>query len=237
MPFVKYSTLVFMIRILLFLSLLMNGSNCFAKAKQTITIRLEHRLNQLPLSGNRSTVNTFNDSLTVYKWQYYLSGFFVTDSISGKQITIAKTPVLINAFDTSVIILEVPKGRYSKIGFTVGVDSIYNVTGVQTGDLDPAKAMFWTWQTGYIHVKVEGNSPQSKAPFKKFTYHIGGYKHPFNTNRRITLDYTNNNRPVNINVDLQPLFNVISVKDNAGIMSPNQAAINMADALPLMFSL
>lgn len=236
-PFAKYSILVLMIRILLFLSMLVNGFNCFAKAKHTITIRLEHRLNQLPLSGNRSMVNAFNDSLTVYKWQYYLSQFFVTDSVSGKQMPLSKKPVLINAFDTSTIILEVPGSNYSQIGFTVGVDSIYNVSGVQTGDLDPAKAMFWTWQTGYIHIKVEGYSPQSKAPFKKFTYHIGGFRHPYNTNRVFSMNYIKNNEPVIINVDLQPLLNVMSVKDNASIMSPNMTAINLADALPLMFSL
>ena len=226
-----------MIRVLLILSLLINGLACLAKEKQVIKIQLKHMLNQRSLNENKSTVNTFNDSLTVYKWQYYLSRFFVTDSITGKQTIISKKPVLVNAFDTSDIMLEIPGGNYSQIGFTVGVDSIYNVSGVQTGDLDPVKAMFWTWQTGYIHLKAEGYSPQSKAPFKKFTYHIGGFRHPYNTNRTVSLNYIKNNEPLVIKVDLEPLFNVMSVKENASIMSPNTAAINLADAIPLMFSL
>ena len=56
----------------------------------------------------------------------------------------------------------------------VGVDSARNVSGAQTGALDPAKGMFWTWNTGYIMAKLEGNSPAS--PTGIFEYHIGGFK-------------------------------------------------------------
>jgi hypothetical protein len=34
------------------------------------------------------------------------------------------------------------------IKFLLGVDSLKNVSGIQTGALDPAKGMFWTWNTG-----------------------------------------------------------------------------------------
>jgi hypothetical protein len=38
--------------------------------------------------------------------------------------------------------------------------------------------MFWTWNSGYVMQKLEGQSPQSKAINQKIEYHLGGYSGP-----------------------------------------------------------
>ena len=59
--------------------------------------------------------------------------------------------------------LYLPEGDYTELQFLLGVDSLHNVSGAQTDDLDPAKDMFWTWNSGYVMAKMEGNSPAVKT--------------------------------------------------------------------------
>jgi endonuclease/exonuclease/phosphatase family metal-dependent hydrolase len=45
----------------------------------------------------------------------------------------------------------------SYIRLTLGVDSVTNAAGVHCCALDPANGMYWSWQSGYIQFKLEGN--------------------------------------------------------------------------------
>ena len=61
-----------------------------------------------------------------------------------------------NAGSTRISLKTIP-ASFNRIAFTIGVDSIRNVSGAQTGALDPANGMFWTWNSGYIMAKLEGS--------------------------------------------------------------------------------
>jgi len=71
------------------------------------------------------------------------------------------------------IMKDVPAGKYTEMAYTLGVDSLRNVSGAQTDDLSASKGMFWSWSTGYIMLKAEGASPQSTDG--TFTFHLGGF--------------------------------------------------------------
>lgn len=82
---------------------------------------------------------------------------------------------------------EVPSGDYNKITFTVGVEENGIQEGVAGGNLDPATCnMFWNWNSGYIAIKFEGQSPVSLGGTNGFEtlegvedgilYHIGGWR-------------------------------------------------------------
>lgn len=100
---------------------------------------------------------------------YYL----IDESISASQL---------------VTLTGVPAGEYNKITFTVGVDSAGVVDGASGGVLDPATShMFWNWNSGYIALKFEGQSPVSNGGVggaetitadnpNGMAYHIGGWK-------------------------------------------------------------
>lgn len=80
-----------------------------------------------------------------------------------------------NPLSTILTLSSIPYGDYKALEFTIGVDSARNVSGAQTGALDPANGMFWSWSSGYIMAKMEGLSPQSTATGNKLTFHIGGF--------------------------------------------------------------
>lgn len=42
------------------------------------------------------------------------------------------------------------------ITFSLGVDSLKQAKPLYSGDLNPLKYMYWTWQSGYIQLKAEG---------------------------------------------------------------------------------
>jgi hypothetical protein len=66
-------------------------------------------------------------------------------------VAIPDSYFLVNAADSSTLnqqINNIPEGKYTGITFTMGVDSLRNFAGAQTGVLDPAKGMFWRWNSG-----------------------------------------------------------------------------------------
>ena len=65
---------------------------------------------------------------------------------------------------------------FNGIGFRIGVDSLTQLSGARTGALDPLNGMYWTWNSGYVGVKMEGQSAASAAPGHQIEYHLGGYR-------------------------------------------------------------
>ena len=51
---------------------------------------------------------------------------------------------------------DIPNGEYTKVNYTIGVDAARNTEGAQDGALDLVNGMFWSWNTGYIFMKMEG---------------------------------------------------------------------------------
>ncbi len=120
---------------------------------------------------------------------------------------------------------------YQALQLTIGIDSARNCSGVQLGDLDPAYAsdMFWSWTTGYIFLKLEGNSPQSKN-FNQFVeYHIGGFSGSNKTQKTITIPFNSplaissgTHKKINLKLDVKQLFNgvnKIKISEQGSILS------------------
>jgi hypothetical protein len=75
-----------------------------------------------------------------------------------------------------VVLQDIPAGNYTEVTFTIGVDAGQVDEGAQTGALDPAHGLFWSWNSGYIFCLLEGESPASTETANIFQYHVGGYK-------------------------------------------------------------
>ncbi len=168
----------------------------------TIHLHFKNVVNGRPLALNDSSAhytNANNDNFTVSVFKYYISNIVLTTT-KGNDITIPNTYFLINAADPTSLnpaITGVPPGKYKRIAFTVGIDSAHNFGGAQAGCLDPANGMFWTWNSGYIFLKLEGYSPQSSAKLHKLTFHVGGIKRQ-NTLRSFSYFF---NKPLQIHTD------------------------------------
>jgi len=115
------------------------------------------------------------DQLTFSEYRFYLSNIQLRRS-DGSWWVEPESYRIVNAADAegrSFTMAGIPAGDYTAMRYTLGVDSTRNVSGAQTGALSPANGMFWSWNTGYIMVKVEGTSPQS--PNGGFSFHLGGF--------------------------------------------------------------
>ena len=144
--------------------------------------------------------NVFGEPYSVRNFKFYICHVDLINTDSGKTYHLNKDEhFLINFGDPTAtsISLQAVSYKYNRIAFTIGVDSIRNVSGAQTGALDPANGMFWTWNSGYIMAKLEGNSTVSNQPNQVFEYHIGGFSGADNVVEKVTLSFPLN-QPISL---------------------------------------
>jgi hypothetical protein len=171
--------------------------------------------------------NTVGETYKITALKYYISNIKLKtlDGAVYEDATTAdgaKGYYLINEGDeeTHLVTLEnVPADDYTEITFTIGVDANQVSEGAQTGALDPAKGMFWSWNTGYIFVKLEGESSSSTDPDHYILYHVGGYKDPNNNIRPKTVSL--GHEPASVRGNKTPEVHMI-VDVNKFFESPNQ---------------
>jgi len=160
--------------------------------KGTATISISNRAGNQPLVLNSQTyTNSQGASLTFTKFNYYISNIKLNNN-SGGSFAEDYSYHLVQQDDPSSYqfsIANVPAGTYTGMSFMIGVDSTHNVSGAQSGALDPANGMFWSWNTGYIMAKMEGTSPQSTAVDNSFIFHIGGFSGANSAVRNVTLSF------------------------------------------------
>ena len=187
----KKALQIFTVTIALILISIQFGFTPISKPdKGKIQINLKHVVgNDLLKLDSIHYKNDLGQDFTISKFKYYVGKIHLTNA-KGKDF-FSKDYFLINEdeiLSKQINLSNIPNGTYTSIHFILGVDSLHNCSGAQSGALDPLNAMFWAWNTGYIFLKLEGNTPFSKSPGGMFEYHIGGYKQPTNCIRQINLD-------------------------------------------------
>lgn len=205
-----------------------------------VTIHLEHVFGANAFALNSATpyVNGSNDSVTFTTLKYYISNVVFQKSGGGTFVEPESYHLvdLSASSSTEVHIHNVEAGEYSGVTFLLGVDSTRNVSGAQTGALDPANNMFWSWSTGYIFLKAEGTSPQSPSGF---TYHLGGFTGANSALQVVNISFGGDNLIVNTTnqneshfvVDVKQMFdgpNAISVSTLSNVTMPGANAHSIA---------
>ena len=200
----------------------------------TITLMLDHYAGDKVLQLDTVQYkNELGQAYTVTKFKYYISNIYLEKA--NEEEPASKTIHLNN----------VPPGEYSGIKFIIGVDSLHNCSGAQSGALDPVNAMFWAWNTGYIFMKLEGRSPASTSPGNIFEFHIGGYKKPANCIRTVMLNFDKHliigpstTREVHIKADIAAILKSHTVIDFSKLSSVTDFhnATIIADNYEDMFS-
>ncbi|MBY0543434.1 MAG: hypothetical protein K2P75_08510 [Sphingobacteriaceae bacterium] len=196
--------------------------------KGNFTLEFENKVNDLPLILNtQNYINANGDNYTISTFKYYISNIKLSRA-DGTSYSLPESYYLIDASKPSSTLInlrDIPAGDYTKISYLIGVDKERNLAGAQTGALDPALGMFWTWNSGYIFVKLEGNSPQSTAVNKTLTFHIGGIVDPNNTIRTFTTDFNAAN-PLRIRENKNPQIHFLV---NAGSLFQGKQKVNFAN--------
>jgi hypothetical protein len=236
------------IKILIGIAVLGTALSFIAPRKTNLTIRFKSFVGDIRLTLDSVTYkNALGQAYTVSKFKYYI-GNISLQSKSGQYYTSTQY-FLVNEEDvpsTEITLSDIPEGDYNSISFILGVDSIHNCSGAQSGALDPINGMFWTWNTGYIFLKIEGKSPVSKSPGNLLEFHIGGYRQPANCIRTIALGINNGisikpgaGSTLTIKTDAAQLFKAHASIDfsNTSSVTDFHGATILADNYKDMFSI
>ncbi len=211
-----------------------------------LKVELDPKWNGQVFALGNTYVTATGDSITPSMFKYYISNVVLTKE-DGSTWTEENSYRLINHEDGAeeFTLTNVPAGEYESITFTLGVDSLHNVSGAQTGALDPANQMFWSWNSGYIFSKLEGTSPQSSTG--NISFHVGGFKDPNNAIRTITLPFATSGGhshaevspiatpEVHLFVNTEKTFNGINVSATNSAHMPGATAMKIADNYAGMF--
>lgn len=219
---------------------------CFQTYSQSendsLALNFHLEFNKLPLVLNKKYISAKKDTLTIETFRCYISNIQVQYSDNSTFVQKNSYHLLDSGNPDSFRIQITKKSNktISKVMFNIGIDSLTNTSGALSGDLDPAKGMYWAWQSGYINMKIEGRSPSCKTRKNKFNFHIGGYLKPYNAMRPIEIPIQKNqgsSYEINIGIDLDKFFSQLRLKETNSVMIPGKEAVKLADLSAEIFSL
>lgn len=174
------------------------------------------------------------DTFTITNLKFYLQD--VSLSLHGKNVY--RDTVGVKLMDINQLYslqINYPKQLdFDSIHFQLGLDSTTNVSGILDGNLDPTKGMYWTWQSGYINLKLESKCNKCNPPFNTISLHLGGYYSPFNTSRYISLPLLPSKTIVTIEID--KLLEFAVQNQLYSVMSPGKNAVMLSDRATSIFS-
>lgn len=201
---------------------------------------------EVPLTYGDVYTNAANEKFKVSLFRYYLTNLVLEGEGNTPDYVQPESYYLIDHSGSdgvyNFVLNNVPSGKYRSISYTIGVDSLRNVSGAQTGALDPATGMFWTWSSGYIQFKVEGTLVN---PTREFIYHVGGFQGPFNPlstsitsfNQALSIS-TGVTKKLNLKADVLEVFNSPAVWEISSVLTiinsdanSKQLANNYADMI------
>lgn len=142
----------------------------------SLTFNFEAMMGDQHLKDSVIYINNSQDSFTVNKFNYFISNIKLTRE-DGFVYAEPESYHLIKHLEgkTSFSFKTLPQGTYTKLEFLIGVDSVRNISGAQTGDLDIKNDMYWDWNQGYLFFKLEGHFTSSERPWgQDYGIHIGG---------------------------------------------------------------
>jgi hypothetical protein len=214
-----------------------------------IGISFRLMVNGEPLRPGQVYVNSSGEPYTVSLFRFYASGISVTNTATRLSSSEQDSYHLLKLDDPSSLqfVAKFNNGTYNQLSFLVGIDSLHNVSGAQTGALDPLNGMFWTWNSGYIFAKMEGKSGVSPLPQQQFAYHIGGFRAVENAIRKIELPFPNGQQAelgqnrsntLVIDAEISKWFSgshALSIAATPSVTTPGTQALLVADNYATLF--
>ena len=189
--------------------------------------------NKKPLELQHVYLTQNKDSISFSSLKIYFSDFRFKDKISG-QITSIDTLFFYDLADSSThsFFNDLNLSNYESVAFTLGLDSSKNVSGELENAYDPLLGMYWAWNTGYINLKIMGESSAVPTNSHEFEFHLGGYRSPFATAQNIQVDLNDQY----IYFDLEKLFSEsINLTKNHHIMLPCKDAFLISQGISACF--
>ncbi len=185
-----------------------------------------------PIVNSKKYVLNEKDSISFSELKLYLSNFIIKSKDVALEIN--EIDLIENDNEESKIILDsIQVTNFNTLIFTFGLDSSTNTSGILTEDLDPVNGMYWAWNSGYIHLRMIGNSSIINTSKELFQYHLGGYRNPNQTNFPVSVSIKGNI----LKFDLKPIFtNHIQLDKKNNLMIPGKEAHEISKFAASLFS-
>jgi hypothetical protein len=203
--------------------------------KEAVSIHFRPVYDSLPIEIEKKYPYK-NDSIEISVIRFYISniGFYQNDQLVAEPVKKHHLIDIENPASQFILHTGEKAVPCNSIRFSIGVDSLTNVSGAMGGDLDPVFGMYWTWQSGYINFKLEGKSKLCPARKNQFTYHIGGYEYPYNTLQQVDLPVADS-KDIVIDIDIHQLLNQLQLNEVYEVMSPGEKAMGIAKKISSAF--
>lgn len=222
----------YIIYFLLLTSFTLFGQN----ESDSLSLKINNKWSGKNLNLNASYISKQKDTIMISQLKFYISDFQV--KYKDNTILTDKNSHLIDFEKPNTSVFTITKNYKKKIEsikFSIGLDSLTSVSGALSGDLDPSNGMYWAWQSGYINMKIEGNSSSCKTRKNRFNFHIGGYLKPYYAMREIEISVDKLQNQINLTVDLERFFSEINLKEMNSVMIPGNDAMELANLSSKMF--
>ena len=206
--------------------------------KDSLAVNFHLKFDKLPLELNKKYVSASKDTLTIETFRCYISNIQIQydDNSIFTQKDSYHLLDIDNPNSFQIPITKKSNKTISKITFDVGIDSLTNTSGAMAGDLDPTRGMYWAWQSGYINMKIEGQSSSCKTRKNEFQFHLGGYLEPYYAMRQMKFNWDKKaDNDINIGIDLYRFLSNLELKETNSIMFPGKEAMKLSNYCAKMF--
>jgi len=209
-----------------------------AAQEDSLSVEVQVIFQQQPVHvQEEDTDSTPLDSIQWNTVQFYLYCQLINNASPTNSFLPANYK-LINLEEKSSQQFKIGKpSNANQLQITLGIDQKTSEQGVLGGALDPVNGMYWTWQSGYINVKLEGIHPSISTKDKHFSYHLGGYRAPFLAANTKDFSIEPACKKVVLKLDLTPFFELASQLTTYRLMSPGQTAVRLSQTLAASISI
>ncbi|MGL2964604.1 MbnP family protein [Flavobacterium sp. RSB2_4_14] len=212
----------------------------YAQSNDTLRLNFKVNFDKFPLELNKKFITTKKDTVTLTTFKCYISNIEIqySDKTVFKQKNSYHLIDLENPNSFQIPLTKKNDKQIARVIFNIGIDSLTSTAGALSGDLDPTKGMYWAWQSGYINMKIEGNSPSCNTRKNEFQFHIGGYLQPYYAIRKKVFTVNQSaTKHINIGIDASIFFAEINLAKTNSVMIPGKIAMELADISAKMFYL
>jgi hypothetical protein len=202
------------------------------------SIHIQPSFNKQPLTLNKPYTLRDGNTFTFSVIKFYVSNITWFDTIKHEVVQTDTNAYLINVEDPSSMNITTAfdsKKTFHNIEFIIGLDSVHQTANYQWGNYSPLQGMFWTWHSGYLNIKLEGTCSQCETRLKEFTHHLGGYRVPYISQQKISLNTSLSN--INIDFCLDNYLDGINFKTEADEMTPGAHTVYLSKKIIEAFQL
>ncbi len=199
---------------------------------RAVTLEMRYEFDSQPLVLNQINYTTGQNTVGFSNIQHFISDLQLKKA-DGSWIKVTGYGLLSPTAEAkaSFRFLNVPKGIYEGLRFTIGIDSIANHSDPGTWPNDHALSimvggsMHWTWNSGYIFIKVEGQYDIPGSSPGGFAYHLGRDDLKVTYSQEdINLNLQENSLTAVFKMDLKQFF----VQPHAFVISPETSFTHSA---------